>query len=176
MKQQIAVLKKPYDRYCITNDGLIFSINNDGSLRKLKPFGSGKNLVYKTIKLSNGLGNFKNFTIHRLVLLTFSGEPKCDNAKIARHLNDDKNDNRIENLAWGSSKDNSDDAIKNGKHGVKVSGEQHGMSKLTNQQVALIKKDLIADNLSVLKISKKYNISTSVIYSIKAGKSRKNIK
>lgn len=51
--------------------------------------------------------------VHHLVLNAFVGEKPFD-AAVARHLNDVKNDNRVENLAWGTESDNSFDKVKNG--------------------------------------------------------------
>ena len=47
------------------------------------------------------------------VLLAFVG-PRPDGCCLSRHLNDDHNDNRVENLAWGTHQDNHDDAVRNG--------------------------------------------------------------
>jgi hypothetical protein len=50
------------------------------------------------------------------MLLTFKGPPPPGKG-YARHLNDDQWDNVLENLAWGSPKDNYDDAVRNGSLG-----------------------------------------------------------
>ena len=42
--------------------------------------------------------------------------PNPDNLPMVRHLNDNKNDWRIENLAWGNDSHNMYDAIRNGNH------------------------------------------------------------
>ena len=55
----------------------------------------------------------RNYTIHRLVCEAFHGAMPFQGA-VARHLNDVRGDNRAENLSWGSSKDNYQDAINNG--------------------------------------------------------------
>lgn len=54
-----------------------------------------------------------SYLLHRLIALTFIPNP--NNFQIVRHLNDVHNDNRIENLCWGTNKHNTEDAIKNGK-------------------------------------------------------------
>lgn len=54
-----------------------------------------------------------HYNIHRLLALHFISNP--NNLPIVRHLNDNPLDNRLENLAWGTVKDNLDDAIKNKK-------------------------------------------------------------
>ena len=49
--------------------------------------------------------------VHRMVLEAFVGP--CPEGMQCRHLNDVKNDNRLNNLAWGTRKENSADAIRN---------------------------------------------------------------
>ena len=56
------------------------------------------------------------------VLLAKHFIPNPNNYPVVRHLNDNKLDNRLENLAWGTYKDNMQDAIKNGKT---LKGEKH---------------------------------------------------
>lgn len=51
--------------------------------------------------------------VHRLMAEHFLGIP--ENTPIVRHLNDVKDDNRLENLAWGTHSDNLHDAVRNGK-------------------------------------------------------------
>lgn len=50
--------------------------------------------------------------LHRMVAEAFIPNPH--NYPLVRHLNDDPSDNRVENLAWGTSLDNVHDCIKNG--------------------------------------------------------------
>lgn len=52
--------------------------------------------------------------------------PNPNNYPIVRHLNDIKTDNRLENLAWGTAKDNAQDCLKNGNH-KSFPGEKHYM-------------------------------------------------
>ena len=56
--------------------------------------------------------------LHDLVLTAFAG-PRPAGA-VARHLNDNRTDNRIENLAWGSRSENQWDAFRNGKRTLKT--------------------------------------------------------
>ena len=58
-------------------------------------------------------GKRSNVRVHLLVLWAFKGPPKP--GQIARHLNDNKRDNRLGNLKWGTYNDNLEDAIRNGR-------------------------------------------------------------
>lgn len=67
-----------------------------------------------TVTLQNPGEKMKRVKIHRLMALTFLDNP--DNLPFVRHLNDVPDDNRIENLAWGTNSDNQMDSIRNGTH------------------------------------------------------------
>lgn len=56
----------------------------------------------------------KMMFVHRLVLETFVSP--CPPGQQARHLNDIKDDNRLENLRWGTPPENQHDRIRNGNH------------------------------------------------------------
>ena len=59
-------------------------------------------------------GKRDTFLVHRLVAEAFIPNP--ENLPLVRHLNDVPGDNRLENLAWGTKRDNSYDAVRNGLH------------------------------------------------------------
>lgn len=63
--------------------------------------------------LSVSLGRRNSVGVHRLVLLTFVGEP--DPGHEARHLNGRPEDNRLSNLAWGTRGQNIRDDKWHGK-------------------------------------------------------------
>lgn len=72
--------------------------------------------------------------LHAVILETFSG-PRPD-GYVARHLNGDPGDNRSENLAWGTYKENSDDRE---RHGRATKGETSGSNKMTEAEVRAIR-------------------------------------
>ena len=59
----------------------------------------------------------RDIYIHRLLAQAFIPNP--NNYPVVRHLNDNKNDWRLENLAWGTTSDNTQDSIKNNRHNNK---------------------------------------------------------
>lgn len=52
--------------------------------------------------------------IANLMLLAFTGSPP-NGKRLARHLDDNRENNILPNLAWGNHKDNGLDAVRNGK-------------------------------------------------------------
>lgn len=59
-------------------------------------------------------GSRRMVNVGRLVAEAFIPNP--NNYPLVRHLNDVKDDNRVENLAWGTTTDNSQDAVRNKVH------------------------------------------------------------
>lgn len=57
-------------------------------------------------------GTRRNRTVHSLILEAFAG-PRPAGA-VARHLNGNPSDNRVENLAWGTPKENGEDMTRHG--------------------------------------------------------------
>lgn len=69
---------------------------------------------YFFVRLSQGeRGKAWLVPIHQLVLTAFCGMKKP--GQVTRHLNDIRTDNRLGNLQWGTYKENTADAIRNGK-------------------------------------------------------------
>ena len=159
MKYQLCQLSKPYEKYVISNDGRLFNLKL-GELKEMNLFTSAKG--YKLARLYDGNGKRRSCDLHRLVLLTFCGPPP-DSTHVARHLNGNSLDNRIENLCWGSVQDNSNDMV---AHGRSTKGEKHPNSKLTEELVLKIRKELEEGSSGVF-LSKKYGVVKSVISMIK---------
>lgn len=68
---------------------------------------------YKRVTLSRD-GKKRNRLVHHLVLEAFIG-PRSDGME-CRHLNGQPGDNRLENLQWGTSSENSFDVVQHGNH------------------------------------------------------------
>lgn len=56
-------------------------------------------------------GRCASMLVHRLVALTWLGAPPFPGA-VVRHLDDIKDNNHVNNLAWGTHQDNADDRIR----------------------------------------------------------------
>ena len=119
------------------------------------------NSPYLTVPL--GLG--KNRNVHILVLETFIGS-RPDGME-TRHLNGNRNDNRLENLAWGTRQENIADR---GTHGNNLPGERNPNSKLTESDVLKIRK-LHTNGYSYSEIGKQFNITKTNVYYIVKRKS-----
>lgn len=129
-----------------------YEISSQGRVRRIVGGkGSGSYGDYKKIVVSNDRavtslnrpGEQRVILIHREMLKAFSEteEDQC------RHLNGNSLDNRIENLKWGTSQDNSNDMI------------VHGNSTyLTSQPTKIISKELVGEEVTYdLEVSGPYN-------------------
>lgn len=96
-----------YPDYQISDDGQVKSFKKKEPYI-LKP--AKDKSGHLKVKFSIG-DDEKSLTVHRLVAKAFIPNP--DNLPIVRHLNDIPYDNRVENLAWGTQKDNMADCKRN---------------------------------------------------------------
>lgn len=107
----------------------------------------------------------KGITIHKLMSITFLG--KRPKNKQVRHLDGNKENNKLSNLVYGTALQNSEDRK---YHNKTAFGEKIGTSKLSNEDVL----DIRNSNLSQKELSKIYNVSIANISMIINFKSRKN--
>tara|TARA_R110000796_G_C14288431_1_gene403632 strand:+ start:58 stop:558 length:501 start_codon:yes stop_codon:yes gene_type:complete len=91
-----------YPNYLIYEDGRVFTKKYN---KFLKP--STHQDGYKQVVLGIGVKNkSKTIKIHRLVAIHYIPNP--ENKPEVDHINQDPSDNRVENLRWVTSKENSD--------------------------------------------------------------------
>jgi len=102
-----------YPEYSITTDGKVFSHKKPGGngkgkvldysyKRELKPRTDRKG--YLKVILEAKTDKSRHTSIHRLVAETYIPNPH--NYNTVNHINEDKTDNRVENLEWMSNADN----------------------------------------------------------------------
>ena len=102
-----------YEAYSVTQDGIVYSHKKSGGngkgkvldysyKRELKPQSNHKG--YYSVVLEANTPNSKNMFIHRAVALAYIPNPH--NYDTVNHINEDKTDNRVENLEWMSNADN----------------------------------------------------------------------
>lgn len=107
------------EKYEVSNQGAVRSLDRviggphghrKWKGRKLKPH-PAKAGGYDMVSLRDG-GRDRYVSVHTIVLEAFVG-PRPE-GKLCRHLNGDPTDNRLENLRWGTQKENAQDSILHG--------------------------------------------------------------
>ncbi len=160
------------DKYEINEDGEIWSLRREkivnGRLyawsgKKLNPFLDNNGYFY--VNLGDG-NKIKKHAIHRLVLLSFIGNPT--EKMIACHADGNKLNNKLSNLRWDTYKENYADSV---KHETNAIGSRNGRSKLTKKQVTEI---LDSPEKSTI-LCKKYNVASSTIRAIKIKQNWKHV-
>ena len=94
-----------------------FQVNETGELRGpsgriLRPMARPEGYLYVQSRLGSKSAPNRKLYVHRALLMAFVRLPKHNEE--ARHLNGNCQDNRLENLAWGTRWDQRADDQKNG--------------------------------------------------------------
>lgn len=137
------------------------AVSDDGQIRGpsgtvLKPYVSDTGHLHVLIRR-------QKLRVHHAVLLAFVG-PRPEGA-LGRHKNDVPDDNRPENLLWGTRTDNARDRLQNGNY---TRGEQRHNARLTDEQVRAIRHDARAART----IGAEYGVSHTTVLGIKRGERR----
>jgi hypothetical protein len=115
---------------------------------------------YKSIDMAVG-GKRRKALIHRLVLEAFVGP--CPEGHEGSHLNGDRTDNRLENLAWETGSENN---ARKKEHGTFLKGELCSSAKLNTEQVRTI-RSMCDQGHQILAIARLFNVSECAISGIK---------
>lgn len=117
---------------------------------------------YHGVVLS-GRGKRKSLLIHKIVLDTFVG-PRPEGLE-ARHLDGDPTNNRLSNLAWGTSSENELDKR---RHGTMQRGERNGSVKLTESQVLeIVRRHANGESQRALAVA--FEVSQPQVFRIVSG-------
>lgn len=93
-----------FDRYIISENGRIWSKHYKCYI------GNGsKNNAYKSVNLTCKDGKKRDYLVHRVIAYYFIPNP--ENKPEVDHINGNKQDNRVENLRWVTSSENSRNEI-----------------------------------------------------------------
>ncbi len=122
---------------------------------------------YEVVNFTSSERGRRQELVHRLVLLSFSGE--CPKGNQACHGNGIRSDNRLENLRWDTVKANHRDQK---MHGTKAIGARSKNAKITDFDAAVIKHSTGASR----KIGINFGISKSSVLRIKNSQTWTHIK
>lgn len=156
-------------RYMVSSEGRVKSLPKEvvdpsGRIRKygeriLKLMPTNKYGHLKVGLYLNGIQ--KEFLVHRLVLTSFVRPPNLGEECL--HNNGVHEDNRLSNLRWGTSKENSDDCA---RHGKTARGDRLPQTKLSAEDVVFIVNSGLPNN----ELSGMFEVSVRHIRSIRSGR------
>lgn len=118
----------------------------------------------------DGVG--KTATVHKMMALAFLGPQPFPSAK-ARHLDDVKTNNVLDNIAWGTQRENMADMVRNGNAG-RARGERSGRSVLTDAIVRQIRADHAA-GVGYSQIAAKHGTSKSAVAFVIQGRTWRHV-
>ena len=150
--------------YRVSNLGRVKSLPRK-MVAKTRYVGSDDGDGYIVARLRKD-GKRTKFFVHTLVLEVFDRKALPDEE--CRHLDGNRQNNHINNLKWGTHKENGKDMI---RHGRSNKGSRNLGSKLKEGEVLLIKKILKANIVSQRFIAKMFKMSQPAINEINTGKS-----
>jgi hypothetical protein len=163
--------------YLVSQTGNIWS-NKYGKWRKLKPghaydrFGRLERLIV-VLRVE---GKSVTRKVHDIVLRAFKGKPKIylDRGRLrtmeCRHLDGNPANNHIDNLIWGTHKENIQDRE---QHGGTVKGENDSSAKLSNKEVAEMRDKYATGKYSQSSLGLEYHVCQGTVSSIVRRKHRK---
>lgn len=152
----------------------VYEVSDEGRVRRITAsIAHAGNLIKKPFVTHNGYfrvplsmhSKVKTFFVHRLIYTAFIGSIP-DKMEI-NHKNGNKQDNRVDNLELVTSKENKRHAFE--VLGIKKEGEKHGMSKLKNSDIPII-RSLIAQGVNKKAIAIQFGVSRDTIFQIHWGK------
>jgi hypothetical protein len=173
-----------FPNYRVRSDGVVESYRRIRGSREgqrawvpLKPCPTGPRREYGMVLLYAG-GRGVPRKVHEIILTVFRG-PRPDRM-VCRHLDGDPRNNRLENLAWGTTSENHLDKR---RHGTDNRGERHNLVKLTEAAVREIRrryallragKGKVANGLLGL-LAAEYGVNVPAIYRAATGRQWKHV-
>lgn len=160
--------------YAVGADGSFWSCRCPSRSRRFKYKGWEKRAPtkhpdtgYMVVSVKDSKGNKRQHRLHRLMLLSFVGPPA--RGQIALHWDDNKDNNCLSNLRWGSHMDNRADCIRNGTACHAQKGTSHHMAKLCDDDVRLM-RSMRQQGITYEALGIRFSVSMTVAWRICNGK------
>jgi hypothetical protein len=155
-----------------------FTLTVGESWKKLNPrkeLNRGEGNRYRGVTLTNGRHARRHVRVHKLVMEVFAGE--CPDGMEVRHLDGNPDNNRLDNLKYGTKSENALDAKRHGRSGG-AKGESHPTHKLTDELVRAMRADHIPGKHGhgAGALARKYGIGKTVASLVISGQRWKHVK
>ena len=150
--------------YWVSSDGRVASFVK--TPRVLKPIRLG---LYHGVQLKHPEGKTRKHYIHRLVLTSWTRPG--DSGEQCRHLDGNRDNNDLGNLAWGSVSENHRDKD---LHGTSPRGERNPMAVLSEKSVLQMREMRRLTGSSYKTIAAQFGVSVMTAYRAITGQSWSN--
>jgi len=151
----------------ISDMAVVYYLTKRGDFKRIKQRRIRGYWAFTASRAIYGDGKTRTRKVHRCMLLAHKPikNPDC---YMVRHLDDDKNNNSLSNLAWGDASQNYADSLRNGKAylGLIQDGQRHHMAKLKDDDVIDIRSMLFLGARGST-LADAYGVSRSTISMIK---------
>lgn len=150
-----------------------YEVSNLGNVRSWRPSGNSKlrpehprllsqwnSNGYRAVTLSIKRQT-KHFLVHTLVAEAFIG-PRVDGLVVC-HIDDNRLNNQVGNLKYGTYSDNGKDAVRNKKL---KSGENHPLAKLSDKDVDIIRYLVLSLKKTHKEVADIFGIASSTVSGI----------
>ncbi|WP_190329522.1 HNH endonuclease [Streptomyces venezuelae] len=120
------------------------------------------------MNLVSASGAHVNRRLNRLICEAFHGAPPSPLHQAA-HLNGVRTDNRADNLAWKTQRENEEDKDQHGTRQEPRRGEQNSRAKLTDANVQEIRRRYAEGGVTQQALSELFGVSSSIISGVIRG-------
>jgi hypothetical protein len=161
-------------RYQVSSDGQVRSLtygSRGGSRKRKQPRLLKQRLDadgYPVVTIGQ-----KAIRVHKLVATAFYG-PRPEGMECC-HANGNRQDNRVENLRWGSRLENKADSIRHGTAYIPPQkGSLHSQAKLTEEKVLLMRKAR-EEGATLTKICQEFSVPLATASQVCSRKTWKHV-
>lgn len=147
-----------------------YEVSNYGQVRRIRrtykrPLAPGRNKTTGRLFVFLCMqSKTKNYPIHILVCVAFHGPKPTPKHQVA-HWDGNKDNNRSNNLRWATAKENTADSIRHGTFAIGGKpGSKNHMAKLTEAQVAKIKRMRYLRKMTLSSIASHYGVTIGCIW------------
>ncbi|CAL9955936.1 HNH endonuclease [Vibrio phage F99] len=145
-----------------------YGVNSEGVVKNFKTGG-----ICEVSFGTHGYCYKSKHLVHRMVATLFIPNP--ESKRCVNHKNSVRTDNRVENLEWVTHSENSKHMVAVGRQHLNFkTGEDCNLVEHSDTTIIAICEDLM-QGMRNIDVSKKYNIPSGYIKSLKSKKSRKYI-
>lgn len=154
--------------YRVGSDGSVWSclpskkLGWNSDWKRLKHYVNDNGYCIIGLRLA---GKPRDFRVHQLVALAFIGD--CPAGQEVRHGNGNRQDNRRDNLSYGTRAQNMADAI---RHGTTTRGERGPRATMTNAEALEIRLAVRSGRKRQCEIARERGISPATVCEIVSGK------